>query len=277
MDNKELGSSMPRERFSRTQSDASAEKVSKRFGPHHAGAKELKEKYTKGKRIQEWICVILCLALIGYNGIHLAVYFNPRNWFSILMCAVLGVLLADFLSGLVHWGADTWGAVDMPMFGPAFIRPFREHHIDPTAITRHDWIEANGDNCMTTVPFLAYMAYWFTTRTSDQIMEGYNMSMFIYLLAIFVTLTNQTHKWSHTYFGLPWYIEFLQNVHILLPRKHHRVHHVSPHESYYCITTGWLNYPLEWINFWRTAESLITKYTGAVPRSDDMKWASKVD
>ncbi|CAF4135132.1 unnamed protein product [Adineta steineri] len=193
-----------------------------RWGPQHAGAKLLASQYTR----------------------------------------VLGILTADLASGIVHWGADTWGSVDMPFIGRNFLRPFREHHIDPTSITRHDFIETNGDNFAVTVPYLLYMAYKFTYWNDINIRCIYNFEF---------------HKWSHTYFGLPSYIVFLQNYHIILPRKHHRLHHVVPHDTYFCITTGWLNRPLEMIKFWPWLESFVENYTGAKPRSDDFAWAQKTE
>jgi len=193
----------------------------------------------------------------------------------IFLCAVAGILLADFVSGMVHWLADTWGTVEIPILGPALLRPFREHHIDPAAITRHDFIETNGDPFAMMIPWMLRVTYKFMTFTPEAIQAEYNFLMFLFLAAIFISLTNQSHKWSHTYFGLPWCITLLQDLHLLLPRRHHRVHHVSPHETYYCITTGWLNRAMEAVGFWPALETIVTALTGAQPRVDDMAWARK--
>eukprot|EP00795_Rhopilema_esculentum_P001358 gene1358-15761_t len=185
---------------------------------------------------------------------------------------VFGILTADFASGLVHWGADSYGSIDIPIIGKAFIRPFREHHVDPTAITRHDVIETNGDNCLLVIFPILVQTYRYATYATETLQSSFHWDVFVYALAIFVTLTNQIHKWSHTYFGLPSWVSILQDLHIILPKKHHRVHHVAPHETYFCITTGWLNYPLECLRFWIIVEWLIEKTTGFKPRVDDLKW-----
>ncbi|CAL8319517.1 unnamed protein product [Merluccius merluccius] len=275
----EAGSGEPGRTEARSGSPAPREpgRTEARWGPQHAGARELAGLYSPGKRCQEWTSVLLCFSLMAFNFVHLLANFHFCHLWFILLAVVAGILTADFASGFVHWGADTWGSVELPIVGKAFIRPFREHHIDPTAITRHDFIETNGDNCMLTIVPLGIMAISFLTLSPVEVYHSYPWFCYVFALAIFVTLTNQIHKWSHTYFGLPGWVVFLQNCHIILPRKHHRIHHVSPHETYFCITTGWLNYPLEKLGFWPTLEDFIQSVTGEKPRADDLKWAHKVN
>ncbi|XP_043937903.1 plasmanylethanolamine desaturase-like [Protopterus annectens] len=248
-----------------------------RWGPQHAGARQLAKLYSPGKRLQEWISVTLCICLVGVNIFLLLIHFCIDHIFKVVVSIVAGIITADFASGLVHWGADTWGSVDIPVIGKAFIRPFREHHIDPTAITRHDLIETNGDNCMIPIIPLTYMAYKFLTYPPEHVYKIYPWECYVFALAVFVTMTNQIHKWSHTYFGLSRWVIILQDLHIILPRKQHRIHHVAPHDTYFCITTGWLNYPLDVLGFWRKMEAILEALTGLKPRSDDMKWAQQTE
>ena len=79
----------------------------------------------------------------------------------------------------------------MVYFFQNFIRPFREHHIDPTSITRHDFIETNGDNFMLTLPVLMAMTLYFFTQTNEEIQDAYYRYSYFYLLTIFVAMTNQ--------------------------------------------------------------------------------------
>ncbi|KAK9510682.1 hypothetical protein O3M35_005418 [Rhynocoris fuscipes] len=249
--------------------------ISPRWGPNHKGAQELATLYSRGKRIQECISLGTSMVLMIANTLYLFCYITWDNLLTFLIAGFCGIISADFISGLVHWGADTWGSVDLPFIGKHYLRPFREHHIDPTSITRHDFIETNADNFMMTIPALAYLLWGFMSLPTSQVQKTFPFRCYLSLLAIFVALTNQIHKWSHTYFGLPKWVVFLQNIHLILPRTHHRYHHVAPHETYYCITTGWLNYPLEVFKFWPNLESIVTWLTGAKPRDDDMKWALK--
>jgi ubiquitin-conjugating enzyme E2 variant len=190
---------------------------------------------------------------------------NPHTGPWLLLSAVLlGYLAADFVSGFVHWMGDTWGSPTMPILGKAFVRPFREHHVDEKAITRHDFIETNGNNCAISIPVALACVVMPHSSQFWVFLASFLGSMIFWVMA-----TNQFHKWSHL--DEPGaVIGFLQRVHLILPPDHHRIHHTAPYNKYYCITVGWLNKPLAMIAFFPTAERLVTWATGLLPRQDDI-------
>lgn len=85
-----------------------------------------------------------------------------------------------------------------------FLRPFREHHIDPTSITRHDFIETNGDNFMVTIPFLGRMVWDFVTLPNEEVQNKFAWNCYVFLLAIFVAMTNQVLKITSLMFQNIW-------------------------------------------------------------------------
>jgi plasmanylethanolamine desaturase len=185
-------------------------------------------------------------------------------WWVVLGALALGMIAADLVSGLVHWLADTWYSEKTPFIGPLLIYPFREHHRDATGITRHNFFETNVNSCLVTIPVLAL------TPLSTSLL----LIAFIASLSFWVLLTNQIHKWAHQQ-QAPRVIAMLQKYHIILDPTNHKKHHTIPFHSYYCITTGWLNVPLEKIGFFRRVENMITAFTGATPRSEDRIFYTK--
>jgi ubiquitin-conjugating enzyme E2 variant len=232
-------------------------------------AKVLAAGYSKAFRRLEVVSIIIFWALSVAIAVKLWPYRQLYGWL-LLAAFAFGFVLADFVGGLVHWMGDTWGSTDMPVLGKAFIRPFREHHVDQKAITRHDYIETNGANCMVAVPVGAAILLvpldvegW----TAPAVFTVATLGSMIF----WVMMTNQFHKWSHLDADeTPALIRLLQKLHLVLPPEHHRIHHTPPFDTYYCITTGWLNWPLAKLGFYRHLERLITALTGLIPRQDDI-------
>ena len=223
----------------------------------------------------EGYCVTECVILVCHSGHPLTALIHAVHYRCAVLCALTCTKNASLFPS--SWFVCFVCAFPLPCdsFMQAFIRPFREHHIDPLAITRHDYIETNGDNCLTTLPALAVGCYIFLVYPSTHITDYYIFYCFLLSLGLFITFTNQIHKWSHTYSNLHPVVEFLQRTHLILPKRHHRTHHVAPHETYFCITTGWCNYPLEYCRFFSRIEWLIEKTFGVKPRVDDLCWSNK--
>lgn len=157
-------------------------------------------------------------------------------------------LLADIVSGVVHWFADTFGKVEWPILGNTFIRSFHEHHLDPKSITRHDWIETNGNNFFIGIPAL-FLIFVLKESLSPAVIIG------VCFLNIWTSLTNQFHKWAHQSQGPTW-VNLLQKWRIITNRKEHITHHRKPHHSSYNITSGILNPILDKFRFYRMLEAV---------------------
>jgi ubiquitin-conjugating enzyme E2 variant len=215
--------------------------------------------YSGSIRAFEWLSIFVYGAAFGLVVLQVAPGAEERP-LLVLSAAVVAYLGADFVSGFFHWLGDTWGSEQMPVLGKAFIRPFREHHVDQTAITRHDFVETNGANCFVALP-AAPLAY--LVDASQPV--GLFVASFFGAMMVWVLGTNQFHKWSHMAHP-PRLARWLQRLKLILPPEHHAIHHASPHDRYYCITVGWLNPVLHRLRFFRALEWLITRVTGAVPR-----------
>lgn len=228
----------------------------------HRDRRALRAGYSRAVRRFEIASIAGYVVVMGWLLIAIAPGI-ARKPFLGLAALMMGFIAADFVSGFVHWSADTWGTAEWPIIGKALIRPFREHHVDQKEITRHDFVETNGNNCFISIPAAA-VALLLPDTTVWFFVSAMTFAM---CLAIFGT--NQFHKWAHTD-NPPRYVRALQRANLVLPPEHHAVHHSAPYAKYYCITVGWLNEALFRLRFFQTLEKVISQLTGLIPREDDI-------
>jgi ubiquitin-conjugating enzyme E2 variant len=202
------------------------------------------------------------LALLLANIAHVFAAGLMLHWWAPIV--VLGAAVAaDFVSGLVHWTADTWFSETMPVLGRRFLRPFRVHHVNPDDFLRRDPIDCNADVAMLNIPILA--AALLVPVATD---AGAAASLALAAFAAVSLPTNQVHQWAHMPVP-PAPVRWLQRHRLILSREDHARHHREPFVTNYCIATGWCNRWLSATGFFSSFERLITRLSGVEPRADE--------
>src|SRR5687767_13046549 len=205
----------------------------------------------------------LIAAFIGLSAcaFRIVMQLDLGQWW-VPIAFVGGIATADFASGLVHWGADTWGRDDLPLIGPRLLVPFRVHHVNPDDFLRRRFLDTNGDSAVVTIPVLAGLL-------ALPLENGWAGGIAVagFGLCGVGMMTNQIHQWAHMPSPrLP--VRLFQKCRLILDRVEHAAHHTHPHDRRYCIATGWCNGPLEAIGFFRRLEAAITRVTRLQPRDD---------
>jgi plasmanylethanolamine desaturase len=176
---------------------------------------------------------------------------------SMIFQAAGAVLLADFISGLVHWAEDAYARKDTPLIGKWIGEANIEHHIKPRAFVSRSWWASSWDLALTGVAVVAG-AWWLKMLTWH-----------VWLFALVSANANQIHKWAHS---APHengrIITWLQKLKLLQTQRHHARHHSGQKNSHYCSVTNFLNPLLEALNFWKTLERCIERTTGIKRRAD---------
>jgi plasmanylethanolamine desaturase len=220
------------------------------------------DQFCWSRQLSSAVFITVATCLLIWTTVRLAMSMETSYWWMPL-AVFCGMLAADFLSGLIHWSADTWGSEKMPIIGRRLLHPFRVHHVNPDDFLDRRFIDTNGDTALLVIPILLGA----TLIPLDGAWQ-YSATVSITTFGAMGMLTNQIHQWAHMQ-RPPLAVRTLQNCRLILRPSDHGRHHNPPFASNYCIATGWCNRPLEAIVFFQRMEQVVTWVTGLKPRHDE--------
>lgn len=170
---------------------------------------------------------------------------------------IITVLIADFVTGLLHWLEDAYGHESFPITGRLFTKPNILHHHDPRYFTRNSWWQSSWDLLCMGLIILAVAACCGL------------LTWHVWLFVILGVNANEMHKWAHrTPRENGRLITLLHRLRLIQGPRHHARHHTDPKDSHYCTLTELLNPLLDGIHFWSGLEWLIRVTLGIRRRVD---------
>ncbi|MCG8370344.1 MAG: fatty acid desaturase family protein [Proteobacteria bacterium] len=216
--------------------------------------------------------VALNTAITIWGAIWLAANWGAiaPPWYLVIAAVLVGLFLADFFSGLLHWGFDTWFSEEMRWM-ERVVMVVREHHVYPQNIFRYKFqYEAGAVSWVSlghTLPVIGSTTLLLDSKGTFGLLAVL-VSVMVSVLTLFML---QFHKLGHRRSDSRT-VQALQRAKLLMSVRHHSQHHRGAHDTRYCLINGWADFVCDSIGFWRAAERAIERLTGAVPRSNDDEW-----
>ena len=170
---------------------------------------------------------------------------------NIALQLFLGLIIADFISGILHWFEDNYidYCTDLPILKD-IARDNEMHHYFPRSIIAY----SNIEHTSYTLPFsIIFIICVYIFKRPMLVKYPY----FLFSLILFSATSNITHSIVHKRdCENNWFIIFLQKCGILCSHEHHSRHHTLSYEKY-CVILQINNYILDTILFWRGLEYII--------------------
>jgi plasmanylethanolamine desaturase len=164
------------------------------------------------------------------------------------------IVLADLVSGVVHWAEDTYARHEPGRRVELINRIALDneiHHKRPRDFLQRSWWASSWDLLLIGALILA----------AAQALDG--LSPAVVLFVVLSVNANQMHKWAHRNpRENPLGVTLMQRLHLLQTPRHHGQHHRGEKNSHYCVVTNFVNPLLEEVNFWRRLERAIEHVRG---------------
>jgi plasmanylethanolamine desaturase len=175
----------------------------------------------------------------------------------IVLDVFICVLVADFLTGLLHWLEDSYGDPAWPLVGRLVIEPNLEHHARPRAMVVHPWLETSK----LSLAIGALLALGLALLCA--------LTWQVSLVLALASQANEIHKWTHrTRRENPAWVNWLHDHRIAQTPRHHGQHHGHAKNTHFCTLTMVLNPVLDRCGFWRGVEALVRITTGLRAREE---------
>jgi len=219
------------------------------------------------------ICAAFAAATAVTGGAHVARIASSAHPLPTAAAAAGSVLVgwavADVASAVYHWALDNYGSEATPVWG-AQIAGFQGHHDQPFTIVQRAPCNNLYRSVVPALPQMVGLAVVACASLASGGAAGADAGAMVAQSAyatflVGVVSAQQFHQWAHAAKGVPPLALAAARAGLIVGRKDHGRHHVSPYGGVYAMVSGWCNAPADRLELWRRAEVAVWRLRGVEP------------